>query len=108
MTDDLYQKSSDHELRIIMLERQGEQVGEAVISINESLKSLVRIEERVMSSSEAIDRAFKYSEKLEERIRDIEVKMPGLVEVKDWVVKGVLSVVGIVFVALIGVVIVVG
>lgn len=95
-----------HDERIRVLERSHEKTAQAIDAIRKSLESLVRLEERHAESKEAINRAFTYIEKIEARLEEIERKMPGLVEVRRWVVRGVLAIVSVVFVALLSTIII--
>ena len=86
-------------------------------SISNSLERLVRLEEQHVETREALSRAFAAIEKLamnsheiklqipsslEPRLRAVEMQMPGLLELRRWLVAGVMSVVGLIGCGLIG------
>lgn len=79
-----------------MLERDRDEMKDALTSISQSLQRLVALEERHMETREGLNRAFSAIEKQNNRIAEIEKHMPGLQEVRVWVINGVLTVVGIV------------
>lgn len=92
-----------NDIRIAMLERDRDELREAVMSlrdsqasISQSLSRLVSLEERHIETREAISRAFKHIEKMGDRVLVIEKAMPGLQEARTWIINGVLSVVGVV------------
>jgi len=85
------------------LERDTNELRDAVMSlrdsqqeISKSLQRLVSLEERHMETREAMSRAFGAIEKVNDRLLKIEQDMPGLREVRGWVINGVLTVVAIV------------
>jgi len=86
-------------------------------SISNSLERLVRLEEHHIETREALNRAFSAIEKmattmhevklqipanLEPRLREVEMQMPGLLELRRWLVAGVMSVVGLIGCGVIG------
>ncbi len=89
-------------------------------AISNSLERLVRLEERHIETRDALTRAFAAIDKhgealhsirlaipvnLEPRLRDLESNMPGLLEMRRWVVAGVMSVIGLMGCGVIGLVI---
>lgn len=69
-------------------------------SIDENLKILVRIEERQIAASQRMDAAEEVQKEHGTRLSVIEVKMPGLLESRRWIVGGVLASVGMIGIAL--------
>lgn len=89
-------------------------------AISNSLERLVRLEERHIETRDALTRAFSAIDKhgealhsirlaipvnLEPRLRDLESNMPGLLEMRRWVVAGAMSVIGLMGCGVIGLVI---
>lgn len=89
-------------------------------AISNSLERLVRLEELHIETRDALTRAFAAIDKhgeslhsirlaipvnLEPRLRDLESNMPGLLEMRRWVVAGVMSVIGLMGCGVIGLVI---
>lgn len=113
--------------RLARVEQEQAEMREVIISLRESqqsisnsLERLVRLEERHIETREALGRAFSSIEKhaetlhdikmqipmnLEPRLRSLETQMPGLTELRRWVVAGVMSVVGLIGCGIIGLVI---
>jgi DNA repair ATPase RecN len=86
-------------------------------AISNSLERLVRLEERHIETREALGRAFDTIDKhaealhgirlavppnLEPRLRELENNMPGLLEMRRWMVAGVMSVVSLIGCGVIG------
>lgn len=92
--------------RLTVVESAIEEIRDATRSIAESVRSIAVLEERHANTAQAIERSFSAMEKLEVRIRAIEVELPGLKEIRGWVVGGVLSISGIVGAAVIALVVV--
>lgn len=85
-------------------ETQGE-IRLDVRDIADAVKSLAVVEEKQAATSTAVERAFKLYEGHEQRIRALEVAMPGVIELRKWLVKGMLGIlaaVGVAVLALIG------
>ena len=93
------------ENRVAVLEKSCDDMKEAIMDIRDSLQVLVRLEERHAETREALSRAFGDIEKVENRLKNIELHMPGLVEMRGWVIMGMLGIAGLVGVALVGMVI---
>lgn len=96
---------SDVEARLAVIERDQQEFKTAVVGINKNLETLVRLEERHAETRKALDRAFTECEKLDNRVSAIEKKMPGLVETRGWILAGMLATLGIVGLALVGLVV---
>ena len=95
------------EARIAVLERNCDELKEAIFQIRDALQSLVRLEEQHMETKAALTRVFVQCEKIETRMVEIEKVIPGLVELRRWVVAGMLGTLSVVGVSLIGLVVVV-
>ena len=91
--------------RVAVLERSCDEMKTAIMDIRDSLQVLVRLEERHAETREALSRAFGDIEKVELRLSTIEQHMPGLVEMRGWVIMGMLGIAGLVGVALVGLVV---
>lgn len=116
-----------HDERLRRVEQEQGELREVIFSLRESqqaisnsLERLVRLEERHIETRESLSRAFAQIERhaqvihemhmaipanLEGRLRQIETSMPGLIEMRRWMTAGVLSVVGLVGAAIIGLII---
>ena len=62
--------------------------------VNRTLQTLVRVEARQADQAEALARAFKGIDGHEKRIQLIEVTQPALTETRNWVVGGMVVLVG--------------
>lgn len=99
------------ESRVAVLESNHADIKEAIVRISDSLEkfnqtmeSIVRLEEKYRNNSEAIKRAFDACEKNDKRIADIEVKMPQIIETRGWVVNAVVGIVSLVGASVVGIV----
>jgi len=122
MTAEAVLFQTDERLRRVEME-QGEfreiiaSLRESQQSISSSLERLVRLEEQHVETREALSRAFSAIEKLaitsheiklqlpenlEPRLREVEKQLPGLLEMRRWLVAGVMSVVGLIGCGVIG------
>jgi len=68
--------------------------------IADTLRSLVRVEERQIALSEKMEAFAEDAQKIDERLRVIEVAQPGLNETRKWVVMGILAGLGMMGAAL--------
>jgi len=91
--------------RVAVLERSCDDMKSAIFDIRDSLQVLARLEERHAETRDALGRAFNDIEKMEERVKNIELHLPGLIEMRGWVVMGMLGIAGLVGVALVGLVV---
>lgn len=87
-----------HGIRITTVERDVEymkdafnEMRETQKEIGDSLKQLTLIAERQIEQSEALGRAFKAIEKLEGTVDEIKLLMPGLKELRWFVVKALIG-----------------
>lgn len=86
---------------------------QVMVRVAEALERLARLEERHYKQAEGLNRAFVELAKVEtkwtaidDRLSIVEVEMPSLKTTRKWVQAAVVSVVGVVGLALIGMVIV--
>lgn len=91
--------------RVAVLERDCTEMKSAIFDIRDSLQILARLEERHSETRDALSRAFVAIEKIELRLSKIEQHMPGLVEMRGWVIMGMLGIAGLVGVAIVGLVV---
>lgn len=64
-------------------------------AISESLDRLATLEQKHLETRDAVGRAFKGIEKMDERMRVVEMEMPTLKLVRKWVITGILGIVGL-------------
>lgn len=102
---------SQIESRLSVLEFERERLNaertefrEAINKIAEALTLLARLEESHKANGEAIARAFVECEKVKERVSNIEIKMPGLLETRSWIITGMVGIVGVVGIAILTIV----
>ena len=93
------------DVRVTNLERVVERVSTAVESIDESLKTLTRLDVKHEETNKAVERAFDDISDHETRIRVVETEMPTMKLIRGWVIAGVVSLVGLVGLAIAGMVI---
>jgi len=94
------------EHRVGEVERAVSDIRDAVHSISEAVQAIAALEERHAETTRALGRAFTAIQDVDTRVRAIEVVLPGLKEIRRWVIAAVLGIVGLVGVGLIGVVVV--
>ena len=92
--------------RLTVVESAIEEIRDATKSIAESVRSIAVLEERHAQTSQAMARIFEAMKDVEARLRPIENDMPGLREIRRWVVGGVLSITSIVGAAIVALVVV--
>lgn len=88
------------DVRVSNLERVVDRVSVAVESIDESLKTLTRLDVKHEETNKAVDRAFADISDHETRIRVVETEMPTMKLIRGWVIAGVVSLVGLVGLAI--------
>ena len=88
------------DVRVTNLERVVERVSTAVESIDESLKTLTRLDVKHEETNKAVERAFDDISDHETRIRVVETEMPTMKLIRGWVIAGVVSLVGLVGLAI--------
>lgn len=89
------------EYRINTLEGSVTEIKQAVKSIDASLQILARLEQRHAETRDGLERAFKEIEDHETRVRIIEGEMPTIKLTRGWLVSGVVSVIGVVGLAVV-------
>ncbi|NPU91403.1 MAG: hypothetical protein HPY82_05760 [Gammaproteobacteria bacterium] len=103
---------SDMEMRIALVEKEQAEFHEVITDIRDILDRLVRVEERHIESREALGRAFsaikdevQERKSLEDRVAVVETAIPPLQEARKWFVSGMLALIGVVLMALVGMVV---
>lgn len=87
-------------VRVSNLEKVVEKVTVAVESIDTSLQTLARLEERHSETRNGLARAFAEISDHETRLRNIEAEMPTMKMVRGWVITGVVGILSLAGVAL--------
>lgn len=82
------------EHRVTRIETDVTEIKNAVKSIAESLRTLALLEMHHVETRDGLHRAFTEIEKIERRIRDIEINMPTLKLTSGWVIAGLLAAAG--------------
>jgi len=88
-----------------MLSRDYSRLNDAIVKISDSLSALVIIQEQNKTIMQCIERQSSTIEKLDARIDAIELRMPQLIELRQWVMVGLGFIVSAVIVSLIALVI---
>ena len=91
--------------RMANIENAIERITVCTQSIAENVKVIAVLEERHAETSRAIERAFQVMKEIEVRVRVVEVELPGLKEIRQWVMTGVLTTVGFVGAAVVALVV---
>lgn len=89
------------ENRVSNLEHVVSEVSTAVKSIDDSLKTLTRLDIKHDNTAEGLGRAFIMLTDHETRLRSIESEMPTLKLAKGWIIGGVIGMVTLLFLELI-------
>ena len=84
------------EFRVANLEGAVDEIRGAVKSIDSSLRVLTRLEERHQETRESLERAFKSLSDHETRLREIEKDQPTMKMTRNWVITGVIAMIGMV------------
>ena len=82
------------------VDQQGRKLDNKLDSIGQSISLLVRIDERQVAIAERLQLGAATMQKHEERLSSIEATMPGLKEMRTYVVAGVVAGAGMIGVAL--------
>lgn len=82
------------DVRVTNLEKVVERVSTAVESIDESLKTLTRLDIRHEETAKGVERAFEVVRDHETRVRLIEAEMPTLKLVRRWALSGMATFAG--------------
>ncbi len=100
------------EHRLNSVERAVEKIADAVQEIASNTTQIAKLEVRHAETRDSLERAFDEigrlqgeCAKFDDRLKVIEVEMPGLKETRALVMKGILVVLGVVALAVIGLVI---
>ena len=88
-----------------MLSRDYSRLNDAIIKISDSLSAFVVLQEQNKTIINHIEKQSSTIEKLDSRIDGIEVQMPQLIELRQWVMVGLGFIVSAVIVSLIALVI---
>jgi hypothetical protein len=88
-----------------MLSRDYSRLNDAIVKISDSLSALVIIQEQNKTIMQCIERQSSTIDKLDARIDVIELQMPQLIELRQWVMVGLGFIVSAVIVSLIALVI---
>lgn len=83
------------DVRVTNLEKVVERVSTAVESIDESLKTLTRLDVKHDETRDGLGRAFISLEDHEKRMRVIEAEMPTIKLGRGWLFAGVIGVIGL-------------
>lgn len=92
------------DVRVTNLERVVERVSTAVESIDESLKTLTRLDVKHEEVNKSVDRAFVSLKDHETRIRTVETEMPTLKLIRGWVITGAIALIGLVGISIVNMV----
>lgn len=87
-------------LRVTNLEKVVERVSLAVVSIDESLKTLTRLDVKHDETRSSVARAFIFLEDHEKRIRAIEAEMPTVKLTRGWLLAGITGMIGLLGIAI--------
>ena len=98
------EKAAVLDMRVTNLERIVERVSCAVESIDESLKTLTRLDVKHDNTDASVNRAFTNLKDHESRIRIIESEMPTLKLAKGWVIAGVVGLISLLGIELVSLV----
>jgi chromosome segregation ATPase len=98
---------SEHDInsRLSGVEATLGDIRDAMRAVASAIERLTRLEERHAETRTALERAFTAQEKIEERVADIELKIPVLELTSSWVRRVVLGVLGVVGLALLALVV---
>ena len=88
-----------------MLSRDYSRLNDAIVKISDSLSALVIIQEQNKTIMQCIERQSSTIDKLDARIDVIELQMPQLIELRQWVMVGLGFIISAVILSLIALVI---
>lgn len=98
--------SASHEARLSVVENAVVRIENAVDKIADALTILTKIDAKHEAAAADIADNASYTRNVDARLQEIEKVIPQLMEVRGWIVRGVVAVIGMVGVALVGLVIV--
>lgn len=90
--EDIIKQPGDQRMTAWRLNR----IEDTLEKVSETLGKLAVLEQRHIETREAIERSFSEIKALNERMRAVELDMPMLRQIKNWIVSGVVAVVGVV------------
>lgn len=90
--EDIIKQPGDNRMTAWRLNR----IEDTLEKVSETLGKLAVLEQRHIETREAIERSFSEIKALNERMRAVELDMPMLRQIKNWIVSGVVAVVGVV------------
>lgn len=90
--EDIIKQPGDQRITAWRLNR----IEDTLEKVSETLGKLAVLEQRHIETREAIERSFSEIKALNERMRAVELDMPMLRQIKNWIVSGVVAVVGVV------------
>lgn len=90
--EDIIKQPGDQRMTAWRLNR----IEDTLERVSETLGKLAVLEQRHIETREAIERSFSEIKALNERMRAVELDMPMLRQIKNWIVSGVVAVVGVV------------
>lgn len=73
-----------------------ERIEEALKQISENLKSLTTLEQKHIETRDSVERAFTQIGEQEKRLRAIEIELPTLTLIRNWVIAGVVGCVALI------------
>ena len=90
--EDIIKQPGDNRMTAWRLNR----IEDTLEKVSETLGKLAVLEQSHIETLEAIERSFSEIKALNERMRVVELDMPMLRQIKNWIVSGVVAVVGVV------------
>ena len=72
-----------------------EMIENTLKAISDNLSQLATLEQKHIETRDALNRAFASVEKIDVRVKHIEIEMPTLKLVRGWIISGVLGIVGL-------------
>lgn len=90
--EDIIKQPGDQRMTAWRLNR----IEDTLEKVSETLGKLAVLEQRHIETREAIERSFSEIKALNERMRVVELDMPMLRQIKNWIVSGVVAVIGVV------------
>lgn len=90
--EDIIKQPGDQRMTAWRLNR----IEDTLEKVSETLGKLAVLEQRHIETREAIERSFSEIKALNERMRVVELDMPMLHQIKNWIVSGMVAVVGVV------------
>ena len=98
--------SASHEARLSVVENAVVRIENAVDKIADALTILTKIDAKHEAAAADIADNASYVRNVDARLQKVEKVIPPLVEMRSWIVKGVMGVISVVGLALLGLIIV--